>query len=197
LKAKRQRLSAYERRKQILETTYKLIALKGFKSVTTRMIAKQVGINEALIFRYFNNKDNLLTAVVSDLKLRRPDYNINLPDTEKEFFDTLKKFESFFLNLNCNDPSILKIILYAILENYPVPEEFNVNSKGTFLNWILNSIKKGKSVWGFNKKVNEIEAICLFMGGLIYYVLETSVTKQIKRLNKSENFTELFFKVLK
>jgi len=196
LSLKRQRLSAEERRKQILTSTYKLIALKGFKSVTTRMIAKEVGINEALIFRYFNNKENLLNVVVSDLKSRRPSFNILLPNNEKEFFNTLKEFEDFFLNLNCKDPSILKIILYAILENYPVPEEFNINSKGTFLNWILCSIKKGKSEWEFNQKVNEIEAICIYMGGLIYYVLETSVIKQIQKLNNN-SFTELFFKVLK
>jgi len=194
---KRQRLSSDIRRKQILEATYKLVSQKGFKSVSTRSIAKDVGINEALIYKYFKKKENLLTAIVENLKTTRPKYNINLPDTEKDFFDALKEFEKFFLDLNCNDPAILKIILYAILENYPVPEEFNIDSKGTFLNWMLKSIEKGKSKWGFDQKVNKIEAICVFMGGLIYYVLETSVINKIKRSKRNERFTELFFKVLK
>lgn len=194
---KRQRLSADQRRKQILGSTFKLMAEKGFKSVTTRMIADDVGINEALIYKYFNKKSDLLAAVVEEIKLLRPDYNMNLPDNENEFFEVLKKFERFFLNLNCKDPSILKIILFAILEDYPVPDEFNVNSKGTFLNWILCCIEKGKSDWGFNQNINMIEAICIYMGGLIYYVLETSVIKMIKRTNDNENFTEYFIKILK
>lgn len=194
---KRQRLSAGDRKKQILGSTFKLMSKKGFKSVTTRMIAKDAGINEALIYKYFVNKSDLLTSVVEEIKSKRPEFNAKYPENEKEFFEALKKFEGFFLNLNCKDPSILKIILFAILENYPIPEEFNVNSDGTFLNWIKGCIEKGKSDWGFDQKVNEIEAICIFMGGLIYYVLETAVIKLVKRPLHNENFTEMFFKILK
>ncbi len=161
------------------------------------MIAEEAGINEALIYKYFSKKSDLLSAVVEEIKLIRPVLNMNLPDDEKEFFEGLKRFELFFLNINCEDPSILKIILFAILENYPVPDEFNVNAKGTFLNWIKSCIEKGKSEWGFDKNINAIDAVYIYMGGLIYYVLETSFIKMIGRANDRENFTEYFIKILK
>lgn len=197
MSGRRQRMSSGERKRQILDSAFKLISLKGFKSVSTKMIADDAGINEALIFRYFARKEVLLAAIVENLKKIRPAFRTALPDSQEEFFDRLREFENFFLDTNGSDPAVLKIILYAVLENYPVPDEFDFMKKGTFLNWIHDSIEKGKSCWNFDKKVNPVEAICFFMGSLIYFVIETSITGTVKETGKPYNFTELFFKILK
>lgn len=49
----------------ILEASRKLFALKGFKAVTTREIAKEAGANEVTIFRHFKNKDILFERMVT------------------------------------------------------------------------------------------------------------------------------------
>jgi AcrR family transcriptional regulator len=59
--ARQQQASA--RRKQILEAAVRLFAQQGVAKTTTRQIAREVGVSEGLIFRYFPTKLELVRAV--------------------------------------------------------------------------------------------------------------------------------------
>ena len=48
----RKRLSATERSEDILSHAIRRVSAKGFKSVSLRKIARDAGINEALIYRH-------------------------------------------------------------------------------------------------------------------------------------------------
>jgi AcrR family transcriptional regulator len=196
LSGPRRRLGAEQRRRTIVEAAYRLISRKGFKSVSTRMIAREAGINEALIFHYFGNKGDLLNVVVEEIRARRPRHDPAPPRDAEAFFAVMKDLERFFLDLNCTEPAVLTIILYSILEHYPVPDEFNFKAPDSPLCWILGAIKKGKESWGFRKDVDGITAVSMFLGGMIYYVLETSVIGQVKRTRGRERFTELLRRML-
>ena len=50
----------------LLIAASKLFALKGYENTRTLEIAKEAGVNEALIGRYFGGKEGLLTAVLLD-----------------------------------------------------------------------------------------------------------------------------------
>ena len=41
-----------------------LFAKKGFRGTTTRDLATHAEINEAIIFRYFNTKEELYSAII-------------------------------------------------------------------------------------------------------------------------------------
>lgn len=58
----RQRQAA-ARREQILETALRLFAERGFDATSTKLIAKEAGIAEGLIFHYFPTKAALLAAM--------------------------------------------------------------------------------------------------------------------------------------
>jgi AcrR family transcriptional regulator len=53
-----------EKQQQILFSAQKLFALEGVAAVSTARIAKEAGVSEALIFRHFGNKQQLVEAVV-------------------------------------------------------------------------------------------------------------------------------------
>ena len=53
-----------EKQQQILSSAQKLFALEGVAAVSTARIAKDAGVSEALIFRHFGNKQQLVDAVV-------------------------------------------------------------------------------------------------------------------------------------
>ena len=53
-----------EKQQQILSSAQKLFALEGVAAVSTARIAKEAGVSEALIFRHFGNKQQLVQAVV-------------------------------------------------------------------------------------------------------------------------------------
>lgn len=47
----------------IIDTTIRLMSLYGYNATTTSAIANEIGISEALIFKYFGTKDNLLREI--------------------------------------------------------------------------------------------------------------------------------------
>lgn len=56
-----------ERRQELIETTYHLIAEKGVGGLRIRDIADHVGVNNATLHYYFPTKDSLLQAVAEQL----------------------------------------------------------------------------------------------------------------------------------
>jgi len=50
---------------RIIQSAIKLISQNGYAATTTAQIAKDAGISEATLFKYFKDKENLLHKVVS------------------------------------------------------------------------------------------------------------------------------------
>lgn len=198
-KTGRKRLKGEERKKQIIDHAMKLISEKGFKSVSMRDIAHSAGVNEALLYKHFTNKESLLHAVITTIITRRPAFSLEIPQNEKQFEDRLRQYQQFFLQLNTDNPGILKIMLYAVMEGYNLPREYDLNQEGTFLNWLSRCIEKGKQDWGYDRSVDNVKAISIFVGGLLYYIIQTSILKTCEPAitDPDNSFTRLFFKCLK
>jgi AcrR family transcriptional regulator len=60
----RTRMSAEERKKSIIEATMRVVARTNYDRATTSLIAKEAGINEALIYKHFKSKQELHLAVL-------------------------------------------------------------------------------------------------------------------------------------
>ena len=58
------RLPAAERRAGIVEAATRCFADRGFAGTTTASVATEAGVNEALLFRHFTNKQGLYLACV-------------------------------------------------------------------------------------------------------------------------------------
>ena len=54
----------HDRRQDILKAAMELFAKKGFRGTTTRDLASQAEVNEAIIFRHFTNKEELYSAIL-------------------------------------------------------------------------------------------------------------------------------------
>jgi AcrR family transcriptional regulator len=63
---RRPRRPAAERRRQILAAARALFAERGFHATTTRDLAAAADINDALIYRYFPDKQAILAALVDE-----------------------------------------------------------------------------------------------------------------------------------
>jgi len=60
----RRRLTAEQRRDQLLEVAARLFAERGFARTTTREIARAAGVSEGAIYRHFRSKEELLFTFV-------------------------------------------------------------------------------------------------------------------------------------
>ena len=179
------RMKATERRQQILQHAFSLIRDQGFKTVSIRDIAREAQINEALIYRHFPTKEALLWAVVREMIDHQLVHSVTPAQDKEDFRTQLQAFVKFYLEKTLEDPSILRIILYAVMENYPLPDEFNYQKEGTFLNWMYRSIEKGKAEWGFDRQVDTLVYLSSFMGGLIYFVLQVAVLQLFPKRESS------------
>ena len=56
-----------EKRKKIREAAARLFADKGFEHTTTRDIAGAAGINNAALYYYFDNKEQLLYQILEEV----------------------------------------------------------------------------------------------------------------------------------
>jgi AcrR family transcriptional regulator len=66
LAGRRPRRPASERRRQILAAARTLFAERGFHATTTRDLAAAADINDALIYRYFADKQAILAALTDE-----------------------------------------------------------------------------------------------------------------------------------
>ena len=72
-----------ERQQQIVEIAIKLIADKGIQNLTTKNLAKEIGISEPAIYRHFSSKLEILKAVITNFQIKMK------PALEKYFEDFL------------------------------------------------------------------------------------------------------------
>ena len=49
---------------QILQSAIELFSKNGFSGTTTKKIAKEAGVSEAMVFRHFSSKDELYKAIL-------------------------------------------------------------------------------------------------------------------------------------
>jgi AcrR family transcriptional regulator len=113
------RVSAVDRRAQIIAVAEKLFAQKGFKGTTTREIADRARVNEAILFRHFPHKEDLYWAVVDSkcgLAKGRKDLQRILDDKTPR--DALVKLAEEILRRNREDPTMTRIFFYTALENH-------------------------------------------------------------------------------
>src|SRR5437763_15006987 len=57
------RLNSEERRAAIIKAVQRVFAEKGFDGTTTRELAEEAGVSEALLFKHFPNKEALYSAM--------------------------------------------------------------------------------------------------------------------------------------
>ena len=164
------RMTAEDRRGQILRGAMELFAEKGFRGATTREIARHLGISEALMFKYFPSKEALYRAIIQ----KRTD------GTEEMFFpkeaiqakDDRQVFGAIASNLiarNTEDPTFMRLILYSALEGHELSRIFfetHVMGKTRLLADYIRQRIKEKAF----KPVPPLLAARAFMGMIIHYV---------------------------
>jgi len=116
------RLTFVERERKILASASDLFAKNGFKGTTTKAVAQGAGINEALLFRHFPNKEKLYSKL---LKSKIEDFEVYfLPQIARaknqELPDALSLIARVTVAKMKRDQTFLRMMLFSALENHPM-----------------------------------------------------------------------------
>jgi TetR/AcrR family transcriptional regulator len=109
-----------DRRRQLIETALDVFSRKGFDGATTKEIAAEAGVTEAIIFRHFPTKQALYAAVV---QARREPAEIEAWIAGVKSFTSRNDDAGLFREiaramLSCyrDDPRHERVMLFAALE---------------------------------------------------------------------------------
>jgi TetR/AcrR family transcriptional regulator len=124
----RQRMSAEERRSQLLDVAKRLFAAHGFDGVTTKKIAASAGVTEALIFRYFDSKDALYRAVIEAgvARSRRPAWRESVAQCMASNDDDslFRHLIEFVIEVHRSDPVFQRVLVQATLAGHQTALRF-------------------------------------------------------------------------
>ena len=120
---KHERLSAEDRKHQLIEVAIDLFSKKGFGGTTTKEIAAAAGVNEAIIFRHFATKQQLYTAIL-DSRMGDPRMQALAEicaltegaDDEAVFGWLVRKV----IEIYRDDQRFERLMLYAALEGHEI-----------------------------------------------------------------------------
>ena len=117
----------------IMDTTMKIIAKNGLASFSMRQITDECGINESLMYRYFETKENLLKQCYEVLYQK-------IIAVHKEVIEAFHKMYIEMINLLISE-DYRTLFYYEYCEYLNIKTEHDVFEKNTVLKVIMNELK--------------------------------------------------------
>lgn len=161
------RIPAEERRQQILDLATELFARQGFQGTTTRQIAQQAHVNEAIIFRHFPTKDELYWAVIENqIRIRagraRLEAKLAAGGSDREMLTAIAE------ELLSRDVTLSRLLLYTALENHELTHRFFRTHVAQYLELLADYIRNGIAGGRF-RNVDPLLAARGFLGMIVYH----------------------------
>ena len=166
MRATRSRISAPSRRRQILRVATRLFARHGFNGTTTRQIADEVGVSEAIIFRHFSRKEHLYRAVLEE-KCAAHDLGGSLAEKARTLHDDLEFLVSVGEDLLAHDVTLGRLLMFSALENHGLSHGFFLLQLAPYQQAVCERIRQGVKQGRF-RGVDAALAARAFLGMLLY-----------------------------
>ena len=195
-------MSKDNKRQEILRAAMEVFAKKGFRGSTTRDLAAEADINEAIIFRHFNTKTELYRAILEAKVNQSRDAHYEelerLAGTQDDrlFLETLGRN---FLERHEQDSTFMRLLLFSALEGHELSEMFLASIAGrdplaTYLERRMNE--------GAFRKMDPHLAARAFVGMLVCYVQTQEIfgQKHIRSFDRNEvvqTFVSIFLAGIK
>ena len=169
--AGRRRLSPIGRKQQIVEGAIKFFAEVGFDG-GRRQLAKQLGISQPLLYRYFPNKDDLVREVYEALFVGRwkQEWSDIISDHDQPLRQRLVTFYLRYTDI-IFDPQWIRIYLFAGLKGLEINLWWSQFVDQHILRRIGAEIRRDNDLPDIDKvaiTAEEIEALWIFHGGIFY-----------------------------
>jgi AcrR family transcriptional regulator len=156
----------------------KLFARQGFQGTTTRQIAEQAQVNEAIVFRHFPSKEELYWTVIEE-KCRatagREHLERELPAKANgaaglEEKKILASIAEGILRRNTEDATLSRLLLFSALENHRLSHRFFRTYIADYYDTLAAHIRQRIRAGAF-RRIDPVLAARSFLGMVIYHFL--------------------------
>lgn len=178
---KRKRLPSSERRAEFVEKAIGFFATNGFES-STRGLARELGVTQPLLYRYFPSKDDLISEVYDKVYVNRwqPEWGELLRDRSIPIEERLNRFYNLYTDVIFNR-EWMRIYLFSGLRGVDINRRYMMLVRERILEPIL---REARAEMGFPEQEPtdcQVEFAWVMHGGIFYYgvrdlIYESSVS---------------------
>jgi AcrR family transcriptional regulator len=166
------RLSALDRRRQIMRVASALFARRGYRGTTTREIARRAGVNEALLFRHFAGKEKLYWAIIEEQcgargRRHKLDHILEQGGSDLEVFSAIARE---FLVRDARDTELTRLLWFTALENHTLSQRFFRTFVAVYYEALARYIRRRVSEGAF-RDVDPLLSARGFFGMVVYHFL--------------------------
>lgn len=193
----KRRLSAADRRREILAKSIEYFAQVGFDG-GTRELARHLGTTQPLLYRYFPNKDALIQEIYKVVYLDqwKPHWDTLLTDRARPLRERLQTFYEEYTDAILN-PQWMRIYFFAGLKGVNINERYLALVEDRILSRIVREFHHEAGLdLGQDSLPHDLEIAWQLQGGIFYYGVRRYVYGTKVHASKSEMITEaldLFF----
>jgi AcrR family transcriptional regulator len=166
------RLSALDRRRQIMRAASGLFARRGYGGTTTREIAKRAGVNEALLFRHFPSKEKLYWTIIEEQcsvrgRRHRIKEILDAGGSDMEVFTAIARE---FLVRNARDTELTRLLWFTALESHTLSRRFFRTYVAVYYEALAGYIRRRMEEGAF-RSVDPLLSARGFLGMVVYHFL--------------------------
>ena len=107
-------MNGIERKNQIVDITLALLKKERVEQVTTRLIAKKVGVSQPALFRHFPNREAIFIAVIDCARDHFANLAKDILKTDNKAMEALSEFCFALLSYVEKNPGISRILFYDV-----------------------------------------------------------------------------------
>jgi AcrR family transcriptional regulator len=184
------RLSAADRKLQILRVAVSLFSQKGFGGTTTREIAQAAGVSEAMVFRHYATKQELYSAILDHKACSgdsmNPEHMVAEALLQKDDRAVFERLALGALNHHESDPEFQRLLLHAALEGHELAEMFFEKFIRRVYE-LLGGYITERQRDGAMLKLDPAIVVRSFIGMIIHHSLNNNLWDPNRRLLKISN----------
>lgn len=166
------------RRADILTIAARVFSTHGYTGATTRDIAREIGITEAALYRYFPSKQAIYSAILEE-RLASADLVAPFEDAARAGDDVavFGGLAHALLDTVEADPTYLRLMLFSALEGHQLARPFHEKRVRRLREFLTSYIERRASAGAF-RDVDPVLAARAFVGMVIDHLIVREVFGQ-------------------
>jgi len=189
------RTSGINLRREILDTTRKLLIQDGYQNLSMRKIANAIGYSATSIYLYFENKDNLVHALIDEGMEKMQHLLCGIEDLFTSPLEALRELCERYVAFGLENPEYYEVMFQlhpARMARYPV-EKYRKARKNLEVFKDVIEVGQRMSVFGNGDSLLKATAIWTTLHGLVSLLIAQRVDQQIDAAELKE---QVFAQVL-
>ena len=184
------RMSAEDRKLQILRVAVSLFSQRGFGGTTTKEIAQAAGVSEAMVFRHFATKQELYSEILDHKACSgdsmNPEQMVAEALKQKDDRAVFERLALGALDHHECDPEFQRLLLHSALEGHELAEMFFEKFIRRVYE-LLGGYITERQRDGAMVKVDPAIVVRSFIGMIIHHSLNNNLWDPNRRLLKISN----------